>query len=91
MNLRGHDDLGGSFLTVLERYEADLQEHQSKLMLAGVSGSVVEQLEKTGLIKIIGREKWVAGQDRESPKMNQFTLKRFYLISFLNTLGDLPT
>ncbi len=56
LNLRGFDDLGSTFLTVLERYTADLQEHQSKLMLAGVSLSVKEQLENTGLIREIGRE-----------------------------------
>ena len=56
LNLRGYDDLGSTFLTVLERYTADLQEHRSKLMLAGVSSSVEEQLENTGLIREIGRE-----------------------------------
>ena len=56
LNLRGYEDLGSTFLTVLERFTADLLEHQSKLMLAGVKGGVVDQLEKTGLIKEIGRE-----------------------------------
>ena len=56
LSLRGHDDLGSTFLTVLERYNEDLQAHHSKLMLAGVNDSVVTQLEKTKLIKKIGRE-----------------------------------
>ncbi|MGB3715207.1 MAG: SulP family inorganic anion transporter [Candidatus Promineifilaceae bacterium] len=56
LNLRGYDDLGSTFLTVLERYAADLQKHHSKLMLSGVVPSVVAQLEKTGLIRKIGRE-----------------------------------
>ena len=56
LNLRGYEDLGSTFLTVLERYSADLREHHSKLMLAGVHASVVDQLEKTGLLKKIGRE-----------------------------------
>jgi SulP family sulfate permease len=56
ISLRGHDDLGSTFLTVLERYNEDLQAHHSKLMLAGVSNNVVTQLEKTKLIKKIGRE-----------------------------------
>jgi SulP family sulfate permease len=56
LNLRGYEDLGSTFLTVLERYTADLQEHHSKLMLTGAIPSVVEQFEKTGLIKKIGRE-----------------------------------
>jgi SulP family sulfate permease len=56
LNLKGYDDLGSTFLTVLERYLADLHKHQSKLMLSGIRSSVVAQLEKTGLIKKLGRE-----------------------------------
>ena len=56
LNLRGYDDLGSTFLTVLERYTAELQQHHSKLMLSGVNLAVVAQLEKTGLMKEIGRE-----------------------------------
>lgn len=56
LSLRGHNDLGRIFLTVLERYADDLHEHNSKLMRAGVTPVVVEQLEKTGLIKRMGRE-----------------------------------
>jgi SulP family sulfate permease len=56
LNLRGYEDLGSTLLTVLERYTADLHKHHSKLMLAGVHASVVDQLEKTGLLRKIGRE-----------------------------------
>lgn len=56
LNLRGHDDLGSTFFTVIERYTADLHKHHSKLMLAGVSPNVARQMEKTGLIREIGRE-----------------------------------
>jgi SulP family sulfate permease len=56
LSLRGYEDLGSTFLTVLERYAADLQEHHSKLMLAGMSPNAVDQLQKTGLIRKIGRQ-----------------------------------
>ncbi|HSG16094.1 MAG TPA: SulP family inorganic anion transporter [Anaerolineae bacterium] len=56
ISLRGYEDLGSTFLTVLERYNEDLQDHHGKLMLAGISDSVVTQLEQTKLIKKIGRE-----------------------------------
>lgn len=56
LNLRGYEDLGSTFLEVLERYADDLHEHHSKLILGGVHDSVIRQLEKTGLIKKIGRE-----------------------------------
>ena len=56
LNLRGYEDLGSTFFEVLERYADDLHEHHSKLILGGVHDSVIRQLEKTGLIKKIGRE-----------------------------------
>lgn len=56
LNLRGYDELGSTFLTVLEKYLVDLRKRNSKLILAGVSLHVVAQLEKTGLIREIGRE-----------------------------------
>ena len=62
--LRGHEDLGSTFLTVLERYTDDLHEHHSKLMLSGVTDNVVGQLEKTGLIKKIGRENVFVASDQ---------------------------
>ena len=64
LSLRGHEDLGSTFLTVLKRYTADLQKHHSKLMLAGISSSVMDQLEKTGLIKEIGRENVFAATEQ---------------------------
>lgn len=51
LNLRGYDNLGSTFLGVLDKYTDDLRAHQSKLMLFGVSPSVTSQLEKTGLIR----------------------------------------
>jgi len=56
INLRKSIDLGSTFLKVLERYVADLQAHDSLLMLAGVGPRVVDQLERTGLLRMIGRE-----------------------------------
>jgi SulP family sulfate permease len=54
--LRGYDNLGSTFLTVLERYMSDLRDHQSKLILSGANPHILEQLEKTGLIRKLGRE-----------------------------------
>jgi len=56
LNLRSYEDLGSTFLIVLERYSSELHRHHSKLMLSGVDPSVLDQLEKTGLIREIGRE-----------------------------------
>lgn len=56
INLRKSIDLGSTFLKVLDRYATDLQAHDSLLMLAGVVPEVVDPLEKTGLMRTIGRE-----------------------------------
>jgi SulP family sulfate permease len=56
INLRKSENLGSTFLQVLDRYAADLQRQDSLLMLAGVLPRVVDQLEKTGLLRRIGRE-----------------------------------
>lgn len=54
--LREEEDLGSTFLEVLERYAVDLQNHDSKLMLAGVGPRMKEQLDKTKIAQTIGRE-----------------------------------
>ena len=56
LNLRGRTDLGSTFLEALERYSGDLQEHESRLMLAGVSDFSKDVIELTGQIHNIGRE-----------------------------------
>ncbi len=50
------DDLGSTFLQALERYTRKLHEHNSILLLAGISNRVKAQLDQTKVSKIIGRE-----------------------------------
>ena len=56
MALRAEEDLGSTFLEVLARYAEELQQHNSKLMLAEVSSLVIDQLTQTKIAKTIGRE-----------------------------------
>jgi len=56
LGLRGVEDLGSTFLGVLERYALELKQHHSKLMLVGVGPLTREQLEKTKIAETIGRE-----------------------------------
>ena len=56
LGLRGEDDLGSTFLEVLDQYATDLQAHNSQFMLAGVGKHTVEQLNQTKIAKTIGRE-----------------------------------
>jgi SulP family sulfate permease len=54
--LRDKKDVGSTFLNVVARYAGALRRLESKLMLAGVDPDVVAQMERTGIVRDIGRE-----------------------------------
>ena len=54
--LRGYEDIGSTVSEVLRRYAEALQSHSGKLILAGVSPALRDQLQRTGLINMIGPE-----------------------------------
>jgi SulP family sulfate permease len=54
--LRGSEDVGSTVNEVFRRYAEVLQGHSGKLILAGVSPALRNQLERTGLINLIGPE-----------------------------------
>jgi SulP family sulfate permease len=56
LNLRGYNELGATFITVLERFAKDLQKNGNTLMLVSVSPPVYDQFVKTGRISVLGEE-----------------------------------
>jgi sulfate permease, SulP family len=48
LRLRQHDEIGSTFIGLIERYEAQLKAAGGKLILAGVNPNVVKQLVSTG-------------------------------------------
>lgn len=54
--LRGHPEVGSTFLNVLQRYSAMLRANGGKLMLVAVDAPMYEQLARTGLLKAIGEQ-----------------------------------
>ncbi|MBK8989215.1 MAG: SulP family inorganic anion transporter [Chloroflexi bacterium] len=54
--LRGKKDVGSTFLKVLVRYADELRRQESRLMLTGVEPYVLEQMERTSVLRTIGRE-----------------------------------
>ncbi len=54
--LRSHDDIGSTMIEVLRRYTQALQANSGKLILAGISPSLRDQLQRTGTLKMIGEE-----------------------------------
>jgi SulP family sulfate permease len=64
VRLRGHTDLGTTFIDVLARYAAQLREVDSRLMVASVDSAVRRQLAVGGVIDIIGSDSVVVGDER---------------------------
>jgi SulP family sulfate permease len=56
LRVRGRSQIGSTFIRVLERYAQQLQANGGKLMLAGVTEHVMEQLDKTETFETIPRE-----------------------------------
>jgi len=56
LNLRGYNELGATFITVLERFAKDLQKNDNTLMLVNVDPQVYGQLVKTNRLRILGEE-----------------------------------
>lgn len=54
--LRGRKDVGSTFIEVLKRYSQELRRRNGRLMLAGVSQVVRDQLVRTGSLDAIGHE-----------------------------------
>jgi SulP family sulfate permease len=54
--LRGYEDVGSTVAEVLRRYTQALQANQGKLILAGVSKALRAQLQRTGMLELIGKE-----------------------------------
>ena len=70
LSLRGYRDLGSTFIAVLERYAQALQVNGNTLMLTGVSPDVLDQLDETGCLAILGAENvFVAGKPGEAARL----------------------
>jgi SulP family sulfate permease len=54
--LRGKEEVGSTFINVIREYQEELKERESKLILLGVSDGVYEQLERTGMVELLGKE-----------------------------------
>ena len=54
LSLRGHGEMGSTFLNVLRRYVATLRAEGNTLLLIGVEDPLQEQLERTGRLEELG-------------------------------------
>ena len=60
--LRDRDEVGSTFIRALDRYARTLLAAGNRLMLEGASEHVVDQLERTDLLALIGEENVFPGQ-----------------------------
>jgi SulP family sulfate permease len=56
LGLRGHSEIGSTFITTLWRYFDELKAHNSKLMIVGIEQDVYEQFRRTGFLEALGEE-----------------------------------
>jgi len=56
LRLRDRDEVGSTFLRTIERYTRQLQAGGNIIMLAGINQQVLEQLERTDLLDLIGKQ-----------------------------------
>ena len=56
IGLRDRDEIGSTFVRIIERYARQLDATGNKLMLAGMNERIMEQLDKTELMDLLGEE-----------------------------------
>jgi len=71
ISLRGQGEIGSTFMAVLQRYTESLHAHDSRLMLIGVDQAARDQLNKTGVLKLIGQENVFLATPQLGEAMNQ--------------------
>ena len=64
LRLRDRDEVGSTFIRVVERYARSLQAQDNLLLLAGINTRVLEQLQQTALLDIVGKENVFPVQSR---------------------------
>ena len=71
LRLRDRDEVGSTFIRALDRYARALQAGDNKLMLEGLNERVLEQLEETDLLDLIGEENAFLGQPQFGASLRQ--------------------
>lgn len=69
--LRGREEVGSTFIVVLQRYTESLQAKGGRLYLAGVSVPLFEQLKRTRLVDLVGVDHIMTEQPQFGKSANQ--------------------
>ena len=71
IRLRDRDEVGSTFIRVLDRFVRELQAQENILMLVGLNERVLEQLDKTDLLKEIGEENVFMAEPQFAASLNK--------------------
>jgi SulP family sulfate permease len=71
LRLRGHMDLGTTFIDVLARYATQLDQVGSRLVVVSVDSRVMRQLSSGGVVDIVGPGGVVVGDERIGAALTQ--------------------
>jgi len=71
LRLRDRDEVGSTFIRSIERYARDLHATGNKLMLEGINQQVLDQLQRTALLDLIGEENVFIGQPQFGAALKQ--------------------
>jgi len=64
LRLRDRDEVGSTFIRILERFAGELHKQDNLLILVGLNKKVIEQLEKTNLLAEIGEKNVFSATER---------------------------
>lgn len=73
LRLRGRSDLGTTFMDVLIRYHQALASVGSKLVIVSANERILEQLDVTGLLDLVGEENVYPGDERVGAALQRAT------------------
>ena len=71
LGLRGHAEVGSTFISSLWRYMDSLRAHNSKLMLVGINENVHQKLLNTGFVRALGEENVFLATPQLGQALNQ--------------------
>ncbi len=71
IRLRDRDEVGSTFIRALDRFVRELQAQENILMLVGLNERVLEQLDKTDLLKEIGEENVFMAEPQFAASLNK--------------------
>ena len=71
MRLRGRDEIGSTLIGVLDRYAKALAANGSRLILCGVREVVYDQMQRTGLVDVLGEDGVHVAQPQIGVSMNR--------------------